>query len=303
MRKILFIIFLVIIGVKLVHYFLIMPPKDFPIEKIISIQSKNNLREISLKLKQEKIIKSRVAFETFVIIYGGERKIIPADYLFKNKISVTQIAKIIVNKDNALNPIKFIIPEGFNNLEIAELFSFKLKNFNKDKFLNKVHDKQGYLFPDTYFFYLTDDEEIVLESINKNFKRKIISLEKEIQNFKLVPRSDLGNLITEKEIIIMASIIEKESKGEMDREFISGILWKRFNEKMLLQVDAAPETYKTLNLPENPIANPGLASIKATINPKESPYYYYLHDKNKNIYFAKTFKEHRKNIDKYLRIK
>jgi UPF0755 protein len=288
----LFIIFLVFISSFIsIYYFLIMPPKDFPIEKIISIQSKNNLREISLKLKQEKIIKSRVAFETFVIIYGGERKIIPADYLFKNKISVTQIAKRIVNKDDALNPIKFIIPEGFNNLEIAELFSLKLKNFNKEKFLNKVHDKQGYLFPDTYFFYLTDDEEIVLESINKNFKRKIMSLEKEIQDFGM----------TEKEIIIMASIIEKESKGEGDREFISGILWKRFKQKMLLQVDAAPETYKILNLPEKPIANPGLASIKAAIYPKESLYYYYLHDKNKNIYYAKTFKEHQKNIDKYLR--
>jgi len=103
----------------------------------------------------------------------------------------------------------------------------------------------------------------------------------------------------------MASLIEREGKGEIrgqtDRVFISGILWKRLSMNMPLQVDAAPSTYKSRGLPEAPIANPGLESIKAALYPKSSPYLYYLHDKNGLIHYAKSFSEHRQNILKYLK--
>ena len=85
---------------------------------------------------------------------------------------------------------------------------------------------------------------------------------------------------TEKDIIIMASLIEGEAKGEGDRGFISGILWKRLRIGMALQVDVALETYETKGLPSSPIGNPGLLSIAASIHPEESPYLYYLHDKD-----------------------
>ena len=98
----------------------------------------------------------------------------------------------------------------------------------------------------------------------------------------------------------MASVIEKEAEGDIDRKIISGILWKRIALGMPLEVDSAPETYKIKSLPEVPICNPGLDSIKAAINPEVSPYLYYLHDKNGNIYYAKSFAEHQANIKKYL---
>ena len=69
---------------------------------------------------------------------------------------------------------------------------------------------------------------------------------------------------------------------------------------MLLQVDAAPETYKTKGLPTNPICNPGLKAIEAAIHPLNSTYLYYLHDKNGIIHYAKTFAEHKQNKIKYL---
>jgi UPF0755 protein len=98
----------------------------------------------------------------------------------------------------------------------------------------------------------------------------------------------------------MASLIEGEAKGDIDRGIISGILWKRIKIGMPLQVDASPETYKVKGLPKSPIGNPGIKTIEAAINPQNSPYFYYLHDKNGNIHYAKTFTEHEANIKKYL---
>ena len=99
----------------------------------------------------------------------------------------------------------------------------------------------------------------------------------------------------------MASIIEREAKGDIDRGIISGILWKRISLGMPLQVDAVPDTYKTKGLPESPIGNPGLESIKVAIYPQKSSYLYYLHDKNGVAHYAKTFSEHDNNINKYLK--
>ena len=103
------------------------------------------------------------------------------------------------------------------------------------------------------------------------------------------------------DIIIMASIIEKEAKGDADRAMISGILWKRISIGMPLQVDAAPETYKSRGLTKSAISNPGLEAIKSAIYPQKSPYLYYLHDKNGGIHYAKNFSEHQSNEQKYLR--
>ena len=169
--------------------------------------------------------------------------------------------------------------------------SLKLANFNKDKFLLEAKDKEGYLFPDTYFFLNNANETDVIKSMSDNFEKKINPLLSEI----------ISSGKTEKEIIIMASIIEREAKGEIDRDVISGILWKRISIGMPLQVDAAPETYKVKGLPKSPICNPGLEAIKASIHPQSSPYLYYLHDKDGNIHYARTFAEHKKNKLKYLK--
>ena len=96
-------------------------------------------------------------------------------------------------------------------------------------------------------------------------------------------------------------MIEGEPRGEEDRGFLSGILWKRFDIGMPLQADAAPETYKRRGLPESPISNPGIKAILVAIYPKTSPYLYYLHDREGNIHYAKNFEEHIKNKSRYLR--
>jgi UPF0755 protein len=273
-------------------YFLFLSaPIKFPNSTTINIEQGESLRSLSKNLKEIKIIRSRAAFESFVILLGGEKHIAPGDYLFEKRLPVYEVARRIVQKDRRLAPIKVTIPEGYDNMQISELFSLKLKNFNKENFLVEAKGQEGYLFPDTYFFFTNDNEKDVLKYLSENFLKKIKSVQAEIDS------SDR----TEKEIIIMASLIEREAKGDNDRGIISGILWNRIRSNMPLQIDAVTATYKTKGLPESPICNPGLAAIKAALNPTPSAYFYYLHDKNGLIHYAKTFTEHKKNIAKYLK--
>ena len=279
----------VITALVLGHLFFISPPSDFKSGTVLEIQPGMTLRDISLALKNENIIRSRLAFEALVILQGGERHIKYSGYLFEDKMPVYLVARWIVKGERYMAPVVATIPEGFNKEEIADVYALKLINFNKENFLAQA--KEGYLFPDTYFFFRADDEMKVIESMNKNFEKKIASIRPEI----------LATGKTEGEIIIMASILEKEASGDTDRGLVSGILWKRISLNMPLQVDAEPKTYKTKGLPPSPIGNPGLEAIHAAIYPQNSPYLYYLHDKEGNTHFAETFSQHKKNIAKYLK--
>jgi UPF0755 protein len=270
--------------------FFLSPPSDFPVGTILKIESGESLRSVSLQLKEEHIIRSRTVFEAFIIIFGREKGVVATDYYFENKLSVYEIAKRISRGEHHIAPVVVTIPEGYDVTQIADTFSSKLPNFNKDKFMPDAKLKEGYLFPDTYFFLRIDNEQDVLKIISANFDKKIAPFLSSI--------SSSGK--TEKEVIIMASIIEREAKGNADREAISGILWRRIRIGIPLQVDAAPETYKAKGLPKSPICNPGVEAIKAAIDTQSSPYLYYLHDKNGNIHYAKTFAEHQANIAKYL---
>ncbi len=273
------------------YAFLVTHPPDFFPGKSVYISEGENLRSVSKLLKNERVVRSRTLFEAFVILYGGEKRILPGDYIFKEAVPVFEVARMISGGIGSLNSIKVTIPEGFTIKEIAETFDSKLKNFDKDKFILEAFEKEGYLFPDTYFFLNTDNEEDVILYMTNNFKIKALPLLLEAEK----DQTEMS------EIIVMASIIEREAKGEGDRELISGILWKRIKIGMPLQADAAPDTYNSPGLPKKPIANPGLASVQAALNPKSSSYLYYLHDKEGVIHFAKNYDEHRQNIQKYLK--
>ncbi len=274
-----------------VYYFFLSAPSAFPEGSIINIEQGSSLRSVSFKLERAGVIRSRTAFEAFAIMYGGEKRLIPADYFFEESLPVFEVARRVAKGERNLAPLKVTIPEGFTLEEMANAFSFKLTAFDKANFLAQAKFKEGYLFPDTYFFFTTDTEKEVLKLMTENFEKKIKALRPDI--------TATGK--SEKDIIIMASIIEKEAKGDEDRGFISGILWNRLKINMALQVDAAPVTYKTRGLPEHPIASPGLESINAAIFPKASKYLYYLHDKQGNIHYASSFDEHKQNISKYLK--
>ncbi len=266
-------------------------PKNFPTKSLINVKEGASLRSISKDLEMRNVIRSRVMFETFAIILGGEKNVAFGDYFFENKLPVFEVARRLVNGERHLARIKVTIPEGFNINEISEVFVLNLTNFNADKFLLEAKTYEGYLFPDTYFFLTGGDEEDVLRSMSDNFEKKMTPIRPEIISLNKA----------EKEIITMASLIEEESRGDIDRAIISGILWKRIAIGMPLQVDAERDTYENIGLPENPISNPGMASIMAAINPQKSPYLYYLHDKEGNIHYASNFEDHKLNKQKYLK--
>jgi UPF0755 protein len=153
-----------------------------------------------------------------------------------------------------------------------------------------TNDDQGYLFPDTYKFFPTPLPTDVITALKNNYAEKVGPLEAAI----------VASGHSEHDIIVMASLIEKEAKGSTDSPVIAGILWKRIANGMDLQVDADPWTYSNKGLPVAPVDNPGLVAINAAIHPTASPYLYYLHDASGNVHYASTFAQHQANIKKYL---
>ncbi len=272
-------------------FYLFSAPADFPKGALFKVESGSTLRSISLEMKEDHLIRSRLAFEAFAIIYGGERHLRPGYYLFEGKEPVFEIGRRIALGDRHLAPIRVTFPEGTSSAQMAEILAAKLPDFDPQKFLADAAGQEGYLFPDTYFFYYGDAPEDVLGALEKNFDQRIAAVRPEI--------SASGR--TEREIITMASILEKEAEGKEDRGIIAGILWKRIALGMPLEADAAPETYRQKGLPAAPIGNPGLGAIEDAIHPVSSPYLFYLHDKDGNVHYAATFAEHENNIKKYLK--
>ena len=273
------------------YIFLFSAPDNFPVGTIVEVAPGMSLRSLSYTLKKEDAIRSRTVFEYLVMLLGGEKHINSADYILDQKLSVWQIAARFARGEHRMTQVSVTVPEGFNNEQIAEVMSIKLVDFNTTGFLSESENMQGYLFPDTYFFLPNATKDDVIKSMQENFNKKISPL--------LPAINSSGK--TEAQIIIMASIIEREAKGDDDRAVISGILWKRIKIGMPLEVDAAPVTYHEKGLPSEPISNPGIKAIEAAINPETTDYLYYLHDKEGNIHYAKTFAEHSSNIKKYLK--
>lgn len=290
MKYLIGILIAVLVFVSLV-FWLLRPPADFSVGTVYSVKSGLGLLPISKDLEAKGFVRSAAAFQFFVILFAGDKGVIAGDYLFNRPLSTYSLAQRMVLGRYSISAVKVTIPEGFDNLEIAGLLEEKLTDFEKDKFIELAKNEQGYLFPDTYFFFPTTSPENAIKIMRDNFNKKTAELLSEIE----------GSGKSLADIVIMASVIERESSGQGDRLEISGILWKRLSVKMPLQADAAPETYERPGLPARPICNPGLESIRAALNPAKISYLYYLHDKSGNIHYAKTYEEHKRNIARYLK--
>ena len=289
-RKYIYIIVYAFLAVSFLFYFLISAPfTSVPIA--IHISAKENLTTISNELKDKNVIRYTKVLKAFVYVFKNDKQIASGDYFFEKNSPVWKVGYMLAFGIHNINPIKITFQEGLTNDQVAEILSKNLPNFNKDQFLSDVSTKQGYLFPDTYFFFPLSTNAEIEEAFYNNFNKRVSVLNPDISKSK-------NNF---KSILVMASILEREARGESDNALISGILWKRIALKMPLQVDAAPDTYKIKGLPSLPISNPGLISIKAALYPKDSSYLFYLHDKTGMVHFANTFAEHKANIKRYLK--
>jgi UPF0755 protein len=283
-------IFLIIGFVALFSYYLLFAPygnKDI----IIHISNGASINSVALKLEGEKAIRYDFTLKVFIKLLKKGKGIISGDYLIKKNSPVWTVAWQISRGYHNIEPIRIIIREGLTNEDIATMLADKLAGFRKDLFLTGTNNKQGYLFPDTYFFFPLDTTDEIIEKLSNNFEVKIKNLSSEIN------KSGKSTA----QIIIMASILEGEASGKEDIRIISGILWRRISLDIPLQVDIDKSTYETKGLPSEPLNNPGLQSIEAAINPVSSSYLYYLHDKNGGVHYAVTFEEHKSNIAKYLK--
>ena len=271
--------------VLFVYIYAANPPKHFPAGKMLSVEEGSGLQELALKLDQEQVIGSPFWFRTYAIILGGERAMQAGQYYLPYPQNTFAIAWRIVRGKHGIENKRVTIPEGYTKEKIVKLLENKFQYFDSQIFLVKA--REGYLFPDTYFIPINATASDVIGILEGNFSRHIASLKDDI---------DASDYSLD-EIVNMAAIIEREASGASDRSVISGILWKRLENDIALQVDVAPITYERRGLPDGPIANPGLLAIKAALYPEKSPYLYYLHDKQGNTYYAKTFEEHVKKYD------
>jgi len=177
------------------------------------------------------------------------------------------------------------------------------------------------MFPDTYLIPRDATASAIVEMLLENFNKKITNAMRE-------DAKKTG--LSFEQTIILASLVEREGNSDADRPVIAGVLLNRMKLDMPLQVDATLQyalgyqpfekswwkkeltdedkkiaslynTYIHPGLPPGPIANPGLASIKAAIYPTATDYLYYIHDRTAAVHFSRTVDEHNANIEKYLR--
>lgn len=292
--------------------FLASPPQNFPAGQMISIEKGMTLAQVSDYLKEHSVIRSTLIFEATMIVRSGDKGVLAGDYYFNDPLSVFSVASRLARAVYGLDPVRVTIPEGSTVNEMAQILKKQLADFDPVEFLSLAKDMEGYLFPDTYFFLPNETAPQVIKEMRDTFEKRVAEIQ---------PAIDVSGHSL-KEIVTMASLLEKEGVTFEDKRIISGILWKRIEIGMPLQVDAvfpyingkntyqltledlkidSPyNTYLYKGLPPGPIANPGLDSLKAAASPTASPYLFYLSDRHGEFYYARNFEEHKKNKQLYL---
>ncbi len=287
-----------------------LAPRDFAGGQIVMIEKGESIKSVSRDLKEKNIIKSSSLFNLYIQI-SRKSTIGSGEYLFSEPQNVFAVAKRIKNSNYGLPTTVVTLTEGMTNAEMAQEIKNRISNFIAEEFKQKTNALEGYLFPDTYKFNSNVTADEVIEVLRKNFNKKINSISDNIQKSKY-------NL---EQIIIMASIVEKEATAD-SRQEIANILWKRFELGMPLQVDAPfvysigkgtdqltiddlksdslYNTYNKIGLTPTAIGNPGIESINAAANPTETNNLYFLTGRDGKMYYAKSFEGHKQNRALYL---
>ena len=295
-----------------VYYFALSPLPYFPSGSYVTIPPGASLKEVGAILSQRNVVRSSWTFRQAARILGNDRTVPAGVYYFGHPKNLLLVAVQVVSGNFETTPVRVTIPEGSSTKEVAKILYDKIPTFDRQGFLRATQDKEGYLFPDTYFFMPSDTTEAVLSVFNNAFHTRLTKLAKQID--------DSGH--TELEILTMASILEKEANKAEDRRRIAGVLWYRISIGMPLQVDAvfpyilgkntfevtladlqfdSPyNTYKYKGLPPGPINNPGLGSITAALTPIPSKFIFFLSDLDGNFHFATTYEQHLANKKKYI---
>ena len=297
------------------------PQKITEIELFTTPVTTVDLQNVAKRLKDEGFIRNTWAF-SFALSRSG-KKIEPGGYKISKSMDTWKLAQTLTSTPF----LKWVvIPEGLRKEEIGERLAKTLEWDEKQlkdwiyTYTAMDYDHlEGVYFPDTYLIPVDESGLDIANRMRRRFDEQFAPyLSKFLkQNVKWTTA------------IKLASIIQREAAGKTDMSLIAGILWNRLLKDMKLEIDATvqyarddrdelttgfwkpikPEdkeidskynTYKYAGLPSFPIANPGIDAIEAVLNPTETDCLYYLHDNNRQIHCAKTYEEHKANIEKYL---
>ncbi len=279
--------------------------------------------QIADSLGRAKLIRSRAIFKMTVFRKNIAKKIQAGYFSLSPSQSTTEIAQSLTRASS--KQIWITLPEGLRREEIANLVVDKLveskikHRFDADEFIRQTAKQEGRLFPDTYALAENVTTGEVIEKMTNRFNEVI---------------ADLG-VAPEKinRVVILASLIEREAGVDVERPEIAGILSNRLANGWPLQIDATVQfalsssrcrnricdwwpnsltltdlkiaspfnTYSIPGLPPSPIGNPGRSSLEAAASPKETFFWFYLHDSTGEVHFAKTIEEHNQNICTYLK--
>lgn len=328
-KKVVALALIIFVGQFFYFAFYVNPGTNNENSVTISINPGEGLKEIASQLKEKNVINSKLLFIGYAKNKGFDTKIQSGVFqipLPQNLSSTVQILTTVPDQD------KVTIPEG---LKITQIDSYLANKglIQAGDFINCVQtcnlnhpvldfipnqstrNLEGFLFPDTYFINTANfsSESLILKMLD-NFQSKIPS--DYLEKSQSLPKTDFYSIIT------MASIIEREVLSLKDKKMVSGLLWKRYSSGWLIDADASLLYLKNNNiitradldsdspynirkfkgLPPTPIANPGLASIEAALNPTDSAYWFYLTTLDTGeVIYARTNDEHNQNKFKYLR--
>jgi len=288
-----------------------LAPRDFEPHNEIVVADGSTLRDVAYALKDQNAIRSTLLFQLTVRVMNGQERLQAGEYTFPRKLSVIALARAILSGEYQVPPRRIVIFEGMRVEQIGEILEHEL-GLDAEHFVEIAKSHEGYLFPETYFVPEAYTEEDVLLLLRSTFDEQVAELEEDLD----------ASVLTLEEVVILASIIEREARSEKSMRTVAGILLNRLEIGMPLQVDAAFEyyldksslhltysdlktdspynTYLYSGLPPTPIANPGLQSMRAVLNPIESNYYYYLTAPGGIFHYSRTFEEHRRNKALYL---
>lgn len=281
-------------------------------QKIFVIQKGEGVREIANKLKREGLIKNPVAFFILIRKEDMDGKIQAGDFRLSPSMTAFEIAQTLTH---GTLDAWVTIPEGKRAEEIAEILKTSVPSY-QSFWRDELVKHEGYLFPDTYLVPKDGDINLIISIMKNNFEKKFASI-------KL---NKTG--LSKEEIVIVASLIEREAKLDEDRPLVASVILNRLNIGMKLDIDAtvqyalgyqdsqknwwkkeltkddlainsAYNTYKNQGLPPTPISNPGLAVLRAVVNAPDTDYLYYISDRNGRNHYARTLEEHNENIIKY----
>lgn len=298
-----------------------------PVSKTFLIKKGESLNSILNNLEKENLIHSAFFARAYLKLTKLDTVIQAGKF---NLSSNQDLNSVIESLKHGTEQVVLTVPEGYRIEQVASKLCQQglvcAEGYQSLVKTLKINLGEGHFFPDTYFLDKNTSIETLLAKVQENLEVKISSLD----------LNKKANVLSQKDSFILASLIEREAFSDQERSVIAGILLNRLENGWPLQVDATVQyvagcqnkpskiecsnsdwwpkdlnkddlkikspfnTYQNTNLPPTSICNPGFASIKAAFNPQKTDYFYYLHDGQGKIHYAKTLVEHNLNIAKYL---